>query len=150
MKISIDTFCYKYDISYQSMMSMRSQNKYPEYIFHKVGRHLYVDESYFLKRWEFIRKVNLRNQDLYHLLAEHFSEAEMARAIKEYTKVKSALTSISAHLREDTFMLGDGTNQTIISPIKWAVYRYASAIERRLKRRGASIEKILDRRMYEA
>jgi len=147
MKVPVAQFCEAYDISYQSLLSMKCQNKYPEHIFSKSGQYIYVDEAYFVRRWEFSIKVKLSNQDLYALLSLYFPIIEIARAIKSYTKISSTEREISTHLREDTFMVGEGLNKTRISSIKWAIFRYWWAIERRLKRKGTSIAKILDRRI---
>ncbi len=141
MKISI--FSEKYNISSDTLMSRRSQGTIAKSAFYK-DTVTHIKESYFTRRWEIIRRIQLDNQDLYYLITEHFSTLELCRAIQK--RYGGSVGSYSGYFQKSLFEQKGDTKITI-GVIAWRVYKYFRAINNRLKRRGASIEKILDKRM---
>lgn len=141
MKISI--FSEKYNISSDTLMSRRSQGTIPKSAFYK-DTVTHIKESYFTRRWEIIRRIQLDNQDLYYLITEHFSTLELCRAIQK--RYGGSVGSYSVYFQKSLFSQ-EGDTRITIGVIAWRVYKYFRAINNRLKRRGASIEKILDKRM---
>jgi hypothetical protein len=134
-------FCEKYEINRNRLDVFVHNGRIPDV--HTTKKD--INEDYLLKIQDFKRKVQFRNQELYYLLSEHFKNIEISRVC-----VNGGLTSesISDYLRYNVFMVEEcNILNTRISRTALACYRYWWKIERRLRRRGASIAKILDNRM---
>ena len=139
--ISREAFCEKYEINRNTLDVCVHTGVIPD---KHITRKL-INEEYILKIQNFKRKMQLKNQELYYLLMEYFNAVEIAKqcSIKDIT-----LDSMSDYLRDGLFRLDDSTLlNTRVSKRAIYAYRYWWKIERRLRRRGASISKILDMRM---
>lgn len=136
-----------YGINSDSLAAMKSNKIHPEWVFKRDGKIAYVDINYFKKRVAFRDKIQKKAQDLCLLLEEHFSTLEMARVIERHSDVSKS--TIAQYFNDDLFRTNESLTNVGISKVIFAMYRYWWKVERRLKRRGASIEKILDKRMRE-
>ena len=104
-----------------------------------------VDENYFLRINSFKLKIKFYAQDLYFLLSEHFTDSEIAREM-----ARQFGGSYEKYIQYINNTLFSSCDQTILAtkiPLgDLRMYRYWWKIERRLKRRGATICKMLDKR----
>ncbi len=143
--ISFADFEHKYDLKEDSLHAFRAMNKKHTIAFRKKGKSNQVDEVYFLRRHEFKKKVQLRAQDVYYLISEHFSDADIARFLSE--TFGGTYSSYQVYLSSNLFSASIGTILSIEVPKRnLKLFRFWWQIERRIRRRGASIAKILDRR----
>ncbi len=144
LPINIEDFSSKYNVSRNAIWVKISNGSFPKEIMLNKG---IVNEAWFLRRWAFIRYVQETNQDLIYLLEEEFSLVEIAKTIaKKYNKGD---TSIKEYLSHALFCT-PGENIKIATKVHsraWSVFKYANLINNKLKRRGTSIEKMLDKRM---
>jgi len=142
--ISRDELAEKYDLNRGAIDVFVHKKILPA----KHVKNNMINETYLLKVREFKRKMQLRNQDLYYLICEHFSTYQLAKACHiGYVE----LDSLIRYFRDTLFRIDNTTILDIrISKRALVAYRYWWKIERRLRRRGASIAKILDNRMANA
>lgn len=143
--ISFADFEHKYDLGENSLNGFRARNKKHAMAFRTKGKISQVDEFYFLRRYEFKKKVHFRAQDVYYLISEHFSDADIARFLSE--TFGGAQSGYQSYLGSNLFIENTGTILSIqISENHLKLFKFWWQIERRIKRRGASITKILDKR----
>ena len=149
--LRLSTFCEKYKIQEATITVAKSTGILPSHIFRTVELDfMQIDEAWYIRRKEFRMKVRNRIHDLYYFLTEHFSLSDVAREVVKYRKGNVNYSSIVMYFNQDLFMEAPETLHAIkLTPNMWAMYRYWWAIERRLRRRGASIAKVLDRRTYD-
>ncbi len=144
--MDIVQFAELHETSKNNIHTQKSIGRIPDEAFVLKGkRALAINTRYFYRRWDFIRKVTNCNHDLYYLLVEYFPVQEIAETISK--KYGGSHNSIAQYLNVDMFTKPEAKLKTILPKNAWYIYKYFRAIERRLKRRGASIEKILDKRM---
>lgn len=104
----------------------------------------YINESYFVTKLEKIRRMKMANQDLYYLISQHFTNRELVEVV-----FGKQISSAEVYISNDLFMYDDRSIIDLRFPKNGVkLYRYWWKIERRLRRKGASISKILDNRMY--
>ena len=139
--ISRDELAQKYDLNRSAIDVFVHKKILPA----KHIKNNMINETYLIRVKEFKRKMQLRNQDLYYLICEHFSADELGKACHiGYVE----LNSLIKYFRDALFRIDNSTILDIrISKRALIAYRYWWKIERRLRRRGASIAKILDKRM---
>lgn len=144
-------FCQKYGLSRDAVYVAKSEGKLPSSIFHKpINSHAdSIDESYFLRRAKFRRKVELFNQSMYYILTEHFSVAEYAKAIVKV--FGRPFDSVYIHLNMRLFTLDDRSILVSkVSKLNWDLFRFNRKVIIMLNRRYGikyDPEKILDIRM---
>jgi len=146
--MNIADFSRKYDITPNTISVQKSMGYISPSAFYTIGNTsiLQVHESYFTRRWAFIKKVKYDNQALYYLLEEHFAVSHIS---KELVRMfGGSAGSYTEYFKKVLFSLDDRSS-TKVSKLAWRVWRYFKMIERRLKRRGATIDKILDKRTEE-
>ena len=144
--MDIVQFAELYETSENNIHAQKSNGRIPTEAFVLNGkRAVAINARYFYRRWDFIRKVTNSNHDLYYLLVEYFPVQEIAETISK--KYGGSHNSIAQYLNVDMFTKPDAKLKTTLPKNAWYIYKYYRAIERRLKRRGASIAKILDKRI---
>jgi hypothetical protein len=121
--------------------------------FKKKGKTLYVDKTYFDRRLKFRKAVTDFGQDVCYLLEEHFSLSEISRTLLSNNgerRTEAKINSMSMYLSGDLFAREESSVFVTDIPKRLEMLaKYGWKIERRLRRRGTSISKILDRRMSE-
>ena len=144
--MTIRAFAEKYNMSRDSIMSLRCTGYLPQRIFSipKGEKITHIDESYYTRRWNFKKMVKYDNQELYYLITEHFSTKELSTEI--YKSYGGSLCSYNMYFGTTLFSLVEQTTLKV-TMLEWRVWRYFRSIERRLKRRGTSMKDILDNRM---
>lgn len=143
--ISFADFENKYDLKEDSLHAFRAVTKKHKIAFRKKGKINQVDECYFLRRYEFKKKVHFCAQDVYYLISEHFSDADIASFLSK--TFGGTQGSYQAYFNSNLFSASIGTILSIEVPKRnFKLFRLWWQIERRIRRRGASIAKILDRR----
>ncbi len=147
--MNIQEFAQRYGVSGSSIMSNRATGYLPDAAFYTLNRNsiLQVKEEYFIRRWDLIERVKYDNQELFYLITEHISADELSRTIQKLYGGNAH--SIGMYFCRGLFSLND-ENVMKVGNIAWKVWRYFRAVERRLKRRGTSMSKILDKRMERA
>ncbi len=143
--ISFADFKNKYSLKENSLNVFRTTNKEHAIAFRKKGKINQVDEFYFLRRHTFKRKVHFCAQDVYYLVSEHFSDADIARFLSKtfggtYESYRTYFNSYLFSINTDTIL------SIQVSKTHLKLFKFWWQIERRIKRRGASIAKILDKR----
>ena len=143
--ISFQEFENKYNLIENSLNVFKATKKQHAIAFRGKRKSSQVDEYYFLRRHLFKQKVHFCAQDVYYLVSEHFSDADIARFLQNtfggtYDGFRSYLNLSLFNSNTDTILA--------ICPSKnhLKLFKYWWQIERRLRRRGASISKILDKR----
>jgi len=150
--LTLEVLSDKYGLNFSSVRTMKHTGKIRSYAFHKDGKNIYAREEYFARRINFFHECLEISQKMVYLLEEHFSQSEIAREILRYNNVEpthSKIVSMTLVLGERLFRRYEGAELLIVNKLIWYAARYSWAIERRLKRGGASMEKVLDRREYE-
>ncbi len=106
-----------------------------------------VNEAWFIRRFKFMDYVREMNQSLVYLLEEDFSIEEISRTI--VAKYGGKQTSIREYMNHTLFSIkGDEVKiATRVHQRAWTVFKYAKLIDNKLKRKGSSIEDILNKRM---
>lgn len=104
-----------------------------------------VDINFFIRRHEFKTTMCLKAQELVYFLEEYFSRTEIGKTIADL--YGGPYIPIVRSMEKDIWLLDAFTTDTRVSGVIYKIYRYWWAIERRLRRQGTSISKILDNRM---
>ncbi len=143
--INFSDFENKYNLKENSLNVFRTTNKKHAIAFRKKGKTSQADEFYFLRRYEFKKRVQFCAQDVYYLVSEHFSDADIARFLS-----KTFGGTHESYQTYFSFNLFSRSTDTILSiqipQTHLKLFKFWWQIERRIRRRGASISKILDRR----
>ena len=139
----VQDFLTKYELS-NSYISV-NKPKLPKSIFTKVaGDREHIDEYWFIKRLRFKRKVTLANQDLYYYLTLRISDSTLAKYLgSAELSIKGWRTYFSQNLFKRSELKLDiklSRRDIVMAKLWWR-------LERRLRRKGLSIEKIIDRRI---
>ena len=142
----IRDFAEKYGISAETLMSRKCMGDLPSNIFYYPlnSKVMYVDESFFTRRWAFKNRVKYNNQDMFYLLTEYFSISELSKCISNMYGGNEL--SLNMYFSRSLFAY-DHRNTITITMLEYRAWKYFKQIERRLKRRGTSIEQMLDIRM---
>jgi len=146
LPIPIEDFTSKYGVGKGALWVKISQDKLPREVM--IGKGI-VNHSWFLRRWQFQNYVKEANQSLVYLLEENFSLSEIAKTIT--SRYGGNTDSIREFMDKGLFAL-QGEDIKIATKVhknSWLVFKYFKAVERRLKRKGTSIEKILTQRTEE-
>ena len=144
--LSMDDFTSKYNIGRGAIWVRISQDKLPREVMLSMG---VVNEAWFLRRWQFMNYVKESNQSLVYFLEEDFSLAEIARTIA--TRYGGNPTSLREFMDKGLFAL-QGEEVKIATKVhgnSWLVFKYFRQVNNKLKRRGSSIDDILNIRMQE-
>ena len=146
--MNVQQFSEKYNLHHNTLMVRKSGGYISSDAFYKSPKHavMQVNEKWFIKRWELIKRVQLDNQELYYLITEYFSTMTLCREIKNL--YGGSVGSYSEYFARDLFSQSSD-NRIKVGIVAWRVWRYFRTIERRLKRRGTSMTKMLDKRMME-
>ena len=136
----------QYGFSKNTLNAIRRAKPELAYIF-KGTRPTYVDINFFIRRHKFKITMCLKAQELVYFLEEHFSRAEIGKTIANL--YGGNYKTIVSYMEKDIWLLDTFTTDTRVSGVIYKIYRYWWAIERRLRRKGTSISKILENRMKE-
>ena len=142
--IPIEDFTSKYNVGKGALWVKISQDKLPKEVMLRKG---IVNEAWFMRRWQFINMVKELSQSLVYLLEEDFSLSEIAKAITN--KYGGNTNSIREFMDKGLFAL-QGEDVKIATRVHgnaWIVFKYAKLVNNKLKRRGSSIDEVLNRRM---
>ncbi len=145
--MKMDDFTAKYNVGRGAVWVRVSQGTLPREVMLSMGT---VNEAWFKRRWKFMNYVKELNQSLVYLLEEDFSIEEISRTITDRYGGKQ--TSIREYMNNTLFAL-QGEEVKIATRVHeraWLVFKYAKLINNKLKRRGSSIEAVLNKRMEEA
>ncbi len=143
---SVD-FYQQYDIS-KGAVEVAHHNKHP-FIF-KKGTELWIDDIALKRRKEFNKKIWLKNHENYYILAEHWSDGEIAKALHKVSGV-SGLSSWSDYLKLYLFSLASQETSILIYKInlkQWIFYRLTTRVVRKLKRKEAIYKRLPNRDNY--
>jgi len=140
-------FCQKYGLNIDAVDVAKSQGRIPDVAFYKEPKHRYkLDEDYFKKRWAFIRKIQLENQELYHYLADDYSVREIAAEVLKSSN-DNTIQSMCNYLRVYLWMIPEPSLKLTVSGSAWNAHKLYRAINIKLGKINLSIEKLLDKRM---
>jgi len=144
--ILIADFCIKYGVSENIISVGLSTGRFPRSITYKPTKQAtWIDERFFLKRIKFKIFVINSNHDLYYLLSEYFSDAAIGKVVRE--SYGGSAQGWSTYFSKRLFCPSELKLDIRVSKTDWRFFKYWWVIERRLRRRGTNITKILDRRM---
>jgi hypothetical protein len=150
--LDIESFCEKYALSEGSIRVMKSSGRLPPSAFHKDKKNIYVKEEYFLRKIKFYDDLKELAQNCYFLLEHHFCDSDIARTALMFNGVdanESTINSMRSFLNNALFSNVTRGEKLNTSRLTWYMARYAWSIERRLRRKGASIKKVIDNRNYD-
>lgn len=145
-------FAQKYGVSEETIWVNKSTGRIPKEVFYKpINDSQHIDESYFLRRKNFKRKIQLQNQELYYWAIESIQFAKIAKAISSLygCHVGSVVTYVNGNLFyiDDTSIMS-----TKVPDIAWMFNKYMRMLFRDIKRlakvKQANVTHLLDRRMY--
>ena len=134
----------QYGLSKNALKVLKSTKPELAHIF-KGAYPVYVDINFFIRRHEFKTTMCLRAQELAYLLEGYFSQTEIGKTIANL--YGGYYKTIVSCMEKDIWLLDALTTDTRVSGVIYKIYRYWWAIERRFRRQGTSISKILDNRM---
>ena len=81
-------FAEEHDINPSHLHVAKNHGKLPQYIFHKhKGARQTVDETYILRRRRFREYIQQRNQEMYYILSERYSDTDMAVILADKTDI---------------------------------------------------------------
>jgi len=142
--ISVADFTRKYDVCKDAIFVRISTGTLPRSVM--IGKGI-INESYFLRRFAFMNHVKELNQSMVYLLETEFTIEDISRTITKLYGGKQ--TSIREYMNNTLFAL-QGEDVKIATTVRdraWIVFKYARRIDNKLRKRGLSIDKILDARM---
>ena len=123
MKLRTTVFCEKYDISCELIAQYHHHKRLPDYIFSKSHGEVYVEESYFVRRYEFKKWVTNKCHEYYFYLERYFPAST----------ISYMMTTISDAHKEHTWnmffnkQLFSYTDYSIlqykIRPMMWEFFR---------------------------
>lgn len=121
----------------------------PLIAYRRDDKFIHINESYFVRRREFKRKVIDEAHDLYYWLNGVMKDSHLAEILSDY--MGGTKNSWVTFLGTDLFERNSrGILNTKIGGYFWRFWRFARALFRRLSRvKGGNkcVTKILDRRM---
>lgn len=144
--MKMDMFTEKYNVGRGAVWVRLSQGKLPREVMLSMG---VVNEAWFKRRWSFMNFVKESNQALVYFLEEEFTLSEIARTIA--TRYGGNPTSLREYMDKGLFAL-QGEEVKIATKVhgnSWMVFKYFRQVNNKLKRRGSSIDDILNIRMQE-
>lgn len=100
--LDISDFCEKYSLNKNSFESMKARRYFPEYIFKKDGRRVFVDENYFVYKKEAIERMWLLACDNFYDITSAMSPTALSRILHKIDNSKS-IYSWSMFLYENLF-----------------------------------------------
>ncbi len=142
--LPMEQFTYKYNISRGAIWVRVSTGTLPREVMLSMG---IVNEAWFLRRFAFMNYVKELNQSLVYLLEEEFSLVEISKTITK--RYGGNDTSVREYMSKGLFAL-QGEDVKIATKVHrnaWIVFKYAKLVNNKLKRRGTSIDAVLDKRM---
>lgn len=139
LRISVENFCEKHNVSPNLFYQFRYNNKNCEGIHKEQNKkNIWIDEKWFSRRKDFKEKIYQANQDLYYDLKER--DVPIARAV-EYIAKKAKLSepALNTHFSSNIWtvsMRRDSVFNNKIGTTYWLVYRTLARynIEEILKR----------------
>ena len=135
--LEIHEFCYKYEISYNSIKSTICQ--YPDSPLAKsrvkINKRFYIKEEYLIKRFEFRKKIWLESHSLYYAVNERINDHKFAIMLSEnlYGTKQDWLQFLRDRLFH-TANVNKITNPTINKKL-WDFYRFTRSLIRIADRR---------------
>ena len=149
----IADFAEKYEMTIANIYSQKCLGGIPKHLFKKIDKKQEtINESYFIKRVEYRKKVQFFNQDIYYLLIDYYSEGQIIEAVATYySGAKGGITGYvtnsmwACHSRS---VITNSVNEREI-----VFYKFGKRLIRRLNKiTGYKIDVpyILDRRMNSA
>jgi len=127
--ILVSDFCYTHNIAETAVSASKCLGNHLS-AYALIGGRSYVNEEYFTKRREFHNTAKMFTQDMYYLLIENSTEAEIARQACGHLDPEA----MSVFLNSRLFSLN---SKSIIdnkmSVYAWKFWKYCKTEERRLK-----------------
>lgn len=90
--LDITDFCEKYSLNKNSFESMKARKYFPEHIFKKDGRQVYVDENYFVLKKEAIKRMWLLACENFYDITCSISASELSKRLHKIDDSKSIET----------------------------------------------------------
>ena len=145
--MKIEEFCSKWGVSTEAIYMLEDCPAIYTPLNSKVK---YIDESFFIRRKNFARKVTMSNHNFYYFLNEHMKITNIAELVTMFfDKVEQA--TLQEYLYSRMFQLDEKTILSYkITNSSWVLYRFSRAFMRALARRSnqnIDIDLILDKRM---
>lgn len=100
------------------------------------GEGFYIDETFFIRRKEFARKVQLFNHDMYYLLSNYKADLVIAKGCARHSGNYDNFNSLNTFINKGLFKLPIKSivNYKITGQM-WLYFRYFTSIHRDLKRK---------------
>ena len=143
--ITIESFSKQYNVPVTSIYEAKSRSSIPQYMFKKDIKKVYIDEKKIEKRHEFRSKVVNFCHDMYFLLSDKFTNAEIGRAVNKYTKGEDR--SWNVFFCSNLFSQNDnGYLAYKITDKIWLFFKFCRSVYLGLRRKykNFSLEKFLD------
>jgi hypothetical protein len=124
--MSISEFCELYGAKKNTIHSLNSQGLIPKSAIKTTNYITYIDANHFIRRREFIEKIQLQAHDYYYLLQPYFSDRQIAKAVAKTFNCKVSAGSMITFLKTDLFYITDKSiTSTKASTRLWCFYRWA-------------------------
>ncbi len=138
--IKIATFADKYDLTIDNVYVQKS--KVSPLAFRKSARdRTQVDETHFLRRKNFKKKVWLESHDMYYFLARHLTDVDISRLLVSVDPSVN-VTTWNIFLNRTLFMTDESSIMHMkVYGLSWKFYRYARWLVRAIfKKAGVRVE----------
>jgi len=143
--MKITSFCELYGVSQNAIWVGKSQGSIPASVFIDTAN---IDETYFKRRWQYRRQIQLANQELVLFLEEFMPVIDIAKTVSK--RYGGNVNSIYIYLQQHLFATHDMKGRplsTQIGEIPQLVYKLFRVLDRLIRVTvGGSITDLLDKR----
>ena len=135
MYLRVNEFADKYHVSVDNIYTQKHSGKLPESIFIKYTYNtMFIEESFFLRRQAFKKKIWLKAHDNYYFLERHLNVWQMALMMEKASKIGSQ-KSWNTWIKNFLFLIQEGgILHYKIQEKLWLFYRVTRTVINRLFR----------------
>jgi hypothetical protein len=130
--MTMEQFCENFDVHDAHIYSNISSGYYPREILTYDGRTVFVDHNYFVRRYEFAKKVYHEAQDYYYILTRYMSQYELAGLISEY--LGRDQSSWNTYMQCNLFVISRTLTSPKIPEKTWQFWRFTKSLLRSIIR----------------
>ena len=124
--ITINAFCYEYDINKSSIEVRKSKHSLPPHIFRKESfdDRMMIDKNFFVRRKNHEEKITNICHDMYYELYEDFNEHQMSKIMFLFDEKRRGLQNYITFIKSNLFMrLNESIIKYKIKGMIWSFYK---------------------------
>jgi hypothetical protein len=127
--MTLENFCEVYELNDSHIYANISSGMYPRSILSKVDGIVHVDEKYFIKRYEFARRIQNMAHEYYFALMQLFKNQYMIAGHLQRI-YGSTIESWNSFLQYGLFYNSKTITNFKLSDRQWQFFRYSRAMLR--------------------